>query len=111
MFGYFWRAKKNETFYACKNNYLVVPELKGLSFVLCRKVEQKDDQAYICLKCTNMTVFNNLRNFKNFDGIKKDYCDHAKLCSVLFSEVPVTSQAQDQNKGGGIKEIVRIFGR
>ena len=98
MFGYIWRAKKNKTFYACKNNYLVVPELKGSSFVLCRKVGQKDDQAYICLKCTNMTVFDNLRNAKYIDGIKKDYCDHAKLCSVLFSEVPNTNQAQDQNQ-------------
>ena len=31
-------------------------------------------------------------------GIKKDYCDHAKLCSVLFSEVSITGQAQDQNE-------------
>ena len=72
MFGYIWRAKKNKTFYACKNNYLVVPELKGSSFVLCQKVGQKNDQAYICLKCTNMTFFDNLRNVKNFVGIKKD---------------------------------------
>ena len=54
MFGYICRVKKSKK---CKNNYLVVPELKGSSFVLCQKVGQKDDQAYICLKCTNMTVF------------------------------------------------------
>ena len=98
MFDYIWRAKKNKKFYACKNNYLVVPELKGSSYVLCRKVGHKGDQAYVCLKCTNMTVFENLGNVKNFDGLKKEYCDHAKLCSVLFCEVPIDSQAQDQNE-------------
>ena len=45
-----------------------------------------------------MTVFENLGNVKNFDGLKKEHCDHAKLCSVLFSEVPIKSQAQEQNE-------------
>ena len=80
------------------NIMCVVQELRGSSFVPCRKVRQKDDRANISLKFTNMTVFHNLRNVKNIDGIKKDYCDHAKLCSVLFSEVSITSQAQDQNE-------------
>ena len=45
-----------------------------------------------------MTVFENLGNVKNFDGLKKEHCDHAKLCSVLFSEIPIKSQAQNQNE-------------
>ena len=46
MFGYICRVKKSKKYFACKNNYLVVPELKGSSYVLCRKVGHKGDQAY-----------------------------------------------------------------
>ena len=70
MFSYICRAKASKKYFACKNSYLDVPELKGSSYVLCRKVGHKDDLAHVCLKCTNMTVFENLGNIKNFGGLK-----------------------------------------
>ena len=98
MFGYIWRTKQKKNYFACKNNYFVVPDVRGSALVLCRKVK-KNDEGYICLKCTDMTVFKNLGNIKNFEALKKEYCDHARLCTVLFDKVGVSpDKTQDKNE-------------
>ena len=46
-----------------------------------------------------MTVFKNLGNIKNFEGLKQEYCDHARLCTVLFDKVGVSpNKTQDKNE-------------
>ena len=78
------------SYFACKNNYFVVPDIRGSALVLCRKVEKNDEEGCICLKCADMTVFKNLGNIKNFEALKQEYYDHARLCTVLFDKVGVS---------------------
>ena len=99
MFGYIWRTKQKKNYFDCKNNYFVVPDIRGSTLVLIRKVKKNDAEGYICLKCTDMTVFKNLGNIKNFEGLKQEYCDHARLCTVLFDKVGVSpDKTLDKNE-------------
>ena len=99
MFGYIWRTKQKKNYFDCKNNYFVVPDIRGSTLVLIRKVKKNDAEGYICLKCTDMTVFKNLGNIKNFEGLKQEYYDHARVCPVLFDKVGVSpNQTQDKNE-------------
>ena len=38
LFGYVWRTKQNKRYYLCKDDYFVIPEEKGSSLVLCKRV-------------------------------------------------------------------------
>ena len=81
MFGYIWRTKQKKNYFACKNNYFVVPDIRGSTLVLIRKVKKNNAEGYICLKCTDMTVFKNLGNIKKFEGLKQEQ-DLSRKCSA-----------------------------
>lgn len=86
LFGYIWRTKRSKKFYSCQDNYLVVPDVEGSKLILCQKRNIDDFYFFICFQCAKSTVFENLGNIKNVDEITKDYCMHAKLCTILLSE-------------------------
>ena len=97
MFGYILRAKQKKNYFTC--NYFVVPDIRGSTFVLIRKVKKNDAEGYICLKCKDMTFFKNLGNIKKFEGLKQEYYDHARVCPVLFDKVGVSpNKTQDKNE-------------
>ena len=60
LYGYIWRTKQTKKFFVCKNNYYVIPDSEGSRLVLCQKRSFGAEECFICLKCTNMTVFDNL---------------------------------------------------
>ena len=101
LFGYVWRTKQNKRYYLCKDDYFVIPEEKGSSLVLCKRVTKGECNGFVCLKCSDMTVFGNLGSVKNIDAMKQAYCIHAKLCSILFDE----GKASPSKKTSGQNEI------
>ena len=84
LFGYIWRTKQTKKFFVCKNNFFVIPDSEGSRMVLCQKKRFGTEECFICLKCTNMTAFDNLGQSANLSSLKEEYCLHAKLCSVIF---------------------------
>ena len=101
LFGYIWRTKQSKRYYSCKDDYLVIPDKEGSSLVLCKKVTKEQCNGYVCLKCSDLTVFGNLGSVKNIDEMKRAYCIHAKLCSVLFDD----KEATLSNKTSGQNEV------
>ena len=65
LVGYIWRTKQNKRYYFCKDDYLVIPENDSSSLVLCNKVTKGQCNGYVCLKCSDMTVFGNLGSVQN----------------------------------------------
>ena len=86
LFGYVWRTKQTQKFFVCKNNFVVIPDVESSKLVLCRKYLKENEACYVCLQCTGLSVIENLGNVKNLIDMKKDYCNHAKLCTVLFAK-------------------------
>ena len=84
MFGYIWRTKQSKKFFACKNNFYVVPDSVGSRMILCQRMNFGESDYFICLKCTDTTIFENLGAPSDLKNLKEDYCIHAKLCSVIF---------------------------
>ena len=86
LFGYIWRTKQSKKFFACKNSYYVIPDIAGPKMILCQKKRFRDSECFICLKCTDNIVFENMGSLANSESLKEDYCLHAKLCSVIFDD-------------------------
>ena len=57
---------------------------KGQGWSSVRKKRFGTEECFICLKCTNMTAFDNLGQSAHLSSLKEEYCLHAKLCSVIF---------------------------
>ena len=84
MIGYISRVKKSKKYFKCPENYFVLPDIEGSKLILCKRQSAIEDDVFICFQCTDMTIFKNLRNVDKIKSIKDEYCNHAKLCSVLF---------------------------
>ena len=97
LFGYIWRTKQNKKYFFCQNNYIVIPDTRGSALVLCKKMIKDQSQGYICFKCSDMTTFNNLGYIQSLEDMKQDYCEHAKLCTVLFDEEMVEDDKSPEN--------------
>ena len=78
--------KAKQEYFFCQTYYIVILDTRGSSLVLCKKVIKDQSQGYICFKCSDMTTFNNLGYIQSLEDMKQDYCEHAKLCTVLFDE-------------------------
>ena len=67
-----------------KTTFLSYRIQKGQGWSSVRKKRFGTEECFICLKCTNMTAFDNLGQSANLSSLKEEYCLHAKLCSVIF---------------------------
>ena len=86
LHGYICKIKSSKLYFECEDNYFVISDQSGSKFILCqRKFLAKD--AYIsCLNCKNQITYENMKNIDDVKTLKSEYCEHAKVCEILFGE-------------------------
>ena len=51
----------------------------------------------MCLNCKNEFVYENIKNIDNVRNLKNEYCQHAKVCEILFEEKNVKQQNRQEH--------------
>lgn len=73
-------------YFACENNYFVIPDQLGSKFILCQRKVLATDTFVSCLNCKNEFVYKNIKNIDNERNLKNECCQHAKVCEILLEE-------------------------
>ena len=86
IYGYVFRTKKSKNYFFCKNDFIVIPSFDEKKMILCKLVLQKPEYCFICFKCENLTILENMDNVEDYAKSKNKSCIHKKLCKVIFAE-------------------------
>ena len=88
LYGYICKVKSSKNYFACENDFYVVPDQSGSKFILCERKYLLRDTVIICHNCKTGIAFDNIKNVHNVNSLKEEYCPHAKLSELLFEPKP-----------------------
>ena len=61
MQGYVCKVKSEKKYFACENNFFVIPDRTGSKFVLCERKYHGPDNYIVSHGCRNLVSFENIK--------------------------------------------------
>ena len=92
LYGYLFKVRTSRNFFPCANNFYVYPDQSCSKYVLCERKLLSTDTLVLCHACKNCLAFENLRKLTDISKIKSEYCIHAQLCELLFTNTSSDKQ-------------------
>ena len=102
LHGYICKVKSSKMYFKFESNYFMIPDQSGSKFILCQRKVLATDTFVSCLNCKNEFVYENIKNIDNVRNLKNEYCQHAKVCEILFEE----KNEKEQNRQEHFIEIL-----
>ena len=95
---YHSRLSISGDFFLCKNGYIAIKDFEGKKFTVLKRIQDlKKNLIVVCLKCVDPRVMSSLSGNEDLSHLKRDYCEHASVCVLLWPNIELNDDIESQD--------------